>query len=344
MNIHEGIVFSLFKLNFFFIKNRLFNFQVTPEISTTFFDGFAEIFRKLSVGFKIETNYYTQQNINIKLITNIKFNVLNLFKSIKKKEEEVSNIDLKLSFNYKGFSYILEIDKMENKTLKIFEIFDSKFYHRNKNSFLDEDSSLDNVFITGFEFDKKLESESLQNINGGLKYYYPVGKKISKEHGININFDYTTSYNFLNNVEIFKTLFSITPLISKYTLVQNNRNYRTPGIDKEYIGDFFFMNRFLVMNEIWDSSSVVAKIFSLYIGLVFQVGFLNYFDSYNSYKLNVKTWRFLTNVGVILCFDLMGVFSLFISFTIDNKGRIIFDFGIIQNTNPFTKEQIMTLS
>ena len=155
-----------------------------------------------------------------------------------------------------------------------------------------------------------------------------------------LSFEYNRAYNYLNNTWLVRFIGVGVPMISNESVVETSGVYRIPGLKHPIICDYLFLMRFMSLVEIWDSSQVFTKMFSLILAPIFQFGLMKNFDNYEGFRARYSKWNMFGNIGIMLVLDILGTISFFVSITFDHNKKPCFDFGVIINNNTFTKEKL----
>ena len=257
MNPLDGLVISLFQYRKFFLFNNLCKFQlVYPEISMPINDGLGS-FAKIKVGVNAEFDYWTLNGFKWSLSSNLGMKVVKLlsfFSNSVEKLSNIMNIDGRISLSKYGFRVSLSTSKSET------DLISSLYYG---GIFGQDDMGFVTYFNINYDRDI-LHSKYNQNYSLGTKLSKPIYSPTLNFHnfGIQITGEYNIEYSFLSNYLLLKLFTLVAPVVSNQSITTLSGEYRLPGIlfKEKYISNFLAASRFVIMSEIWDSSTVYLKL------------------------------------------------------------------------------------
>lgn len=336
-NPQEKIVLRLFQWQLYFVRRKLLKIILVPQLGS---DLSSDLYKKIKVGGKLEVSYWTDQHININFMISAMLKVNETIGRILGPTDPIYSLESQLSIIKNDWTFFCHVEKTDSNILKA-------LLKENSLPYLFTCSNLEHVCNLGLRYEHIFDESSdfSQNISATAQTFHPIKIRgnSAKAHGLNFLFNYTASYSCLNNCCLWKTICTFAPIKTKDSVFQLFGNYRIPGIrDTDIVGDAMFLNRLLITTEVWDSSTVAMKMFSLLVGIILQAGGIRTFKNYQNFISGGASWLIFGNIGGIILLDLMGALTFFISVTIDYRGNIIFDFGLILNSNYFAKDALIS--
>lgn len=338
-NPTEGLVISFFQFQFFLIYNLLFKVTIIPEISTEITNGVKNVLEKLKIGPKIELEYYTKNNINISFVLQGMLKIKESIKYLYESPDSITNFESKLNIKKGDNSFFINISNNDSENLKY-------LFERSYQSFIFKNNikHFTYLFSTGFETEIDIsKDEKLSKVITAVKGFIPLALNSWKFSNIGLRLEakYTNANYYLGVLVLSNFILAFAPLKTNESLLATYGEFRIPGEPKIRISQSLCLYRFALMREIWDSSEIFVKMFSLMVGVIANVGFLYDFKNINSLCQNQLRLKYIGNTGFIIMLDLMGSLSFFISITFDYRGKLCFDLGIVYSMNSFAKNQLI---
>jgi hypothetical protein len=337
-SLKEGLILSLWKLQFYFIKNRILQIHIVPEVSTNIFNGLQVLFSSIKIGGKLEVLYHTENNGIINLTTHGFFKGQEILKKFREYVafSDLFKGDIKLSYELDDWSLNVHYDENEYHAIKNLMETENRLVEY-KYKFM----NFNYVLSTFIDYKHDIESnENSATVKAAINLYIPTRK--NQTFGVSLTGSYHNSYSYLGNTAIFSLIGGFAPIVSPDSIFVTKFLYRIPGVPHSDSCRGLLLGRFLLTYEFWDSSQIVLKMVSLLFGPIAQIGLLNKFNNYSGYLNKRGSFKFIANAGFILMIDILGTISFFISITIDYRGMPKFDIGVIHSTNPFSQEQMMS--